>query len=221
VALSQYALITVAELKAELRGGHANETSYDSRLEDICEIASDEVERALDRLVVSRGPITAYFSVPLRTSDIYFRQWPLISVTSIHEDTTRVYGADTALVANTDYLVSAPAHGFGYVTRIAGATSGVSFFLTGRRAVRVVYTAGYADTASVPLALKQVTLELAKLIYLESQKAGSAFLSQETSPMGNVQRWTSAIITRRTDDALSAGGFKRPEMFWEYEERTA
>lgn len=222
MGISTNALITAPELKKALGGGFVTETKHDETIADVCNDVSDTIERYLDRHVVTRGNITAYFTAPCRTCDLYFREWPLISVTSVHEDSTRAYASTALLVANTDYVVSAPPDRYGYITRTPDATSGPSYWLTGWRAVKVVYAAGYANTAAVPAALKTVARQLGVTTFREWQKANPQAVS-DSNAMGTMtySPFSAAFLTEKMMAALQAGGFKRPELFWDYEARVA
>lgn len=72
------------------------------------------------------------------TNTLILRKYPIISITSIHDDTARAFGADT-LVPATDYVLDNEEE--------VGAVrlfQNTSIFTRGIKNVRVVYVAGYA-----------------------------------------------------------------------------
>src|SRR5574339_474730 len=71
------------------------------------------------------------------TNELLLKKWPIISITSIKDDTDRTFGSDT-VIDSTDYLFDADT---GLVTLFQG--QGV--FTSGRGNIRVVYTAGYTS----------------------------------------------------------------------------
>lgn len=232
--ISRYALIATDELRSALGSGYTSSAGKDEGLAQTCNDASATIERHLDRFVIARGalvddvwtisPITAYFSPrrwnPALNSDergrLVFREWPLISVTSVYETSDRTYDSTTLLVADTDYDVSAPPDSFAYVTRTADSGGSPTDWLCGRRTVRIIYKAGYQNTAAVPDDLKTVTKTLAAMMWRERDR-GMPEIEQAAGVMGG--RFSTAVLTPKMKEALAP--FKRPEMFWDYEERVA
>lgn len=66
---------------------------------------------------------------------------PVASITTIHDDTLRAYGADT-LVSSGEYFLD------GDEGRVFLSETGSHAWSTYRRAIKVVYTAGWADNAA-------------------------------------------------------------------------
>jgi hypothetical protein len=148
--------------------------------------ATTWLERILNRQVVSRGSLTEYHSLPWRPyrSTIRLTQFPILSVTSIHESQSdpRVYGADELLTVETDYqFVRDTAE----VHRICG--SELSVWKPGRKTVKVVYAAGWAQ-ADVPDDLVQLACFVAVGIVKESS-LGRWGVSAATDDAGNYQRF--------------------------------
>ncbi len=232
--LSRYAIITTDELRSALGSGYSTSTGKEEPLAQACNDASATIERYLDRLLIARGavvatewtltPITAYFSprpwnpaLPDREyGRLVLREWPLIAVASVYETIDRTYDSSTLLTLDTDYDVSAPPHTFGYVTRIVDPGGFPLCWITGRRTVRITYTAGYSNAAAVPDDLKTVAKTLAAMMWRERDR-GMPELEQTSSPMA--AKFSAAIITPKMKEALQP--FKRPEVFHDYEERIA
>lgn len=91
------------------------------------------------------------------------KQYPIISVTSVYDDTARAFGSDTLLVENTDFLVYKEE---GYLEIIDGGD-----FVEGQKNVKVSYRAGY-ETADIPKDLKQAEIELVANEYRRKETEG-------------------------------------------------
>jgi hypothetical protein len=215
VTLSTYALINVAELRPALQGGYSTDSSLDDVLADVINDVSETIERDLDRYLVTRGPTTGYFTPLPGTAELYPYEWPLISVTSVHESSARTYDATTALTVGTDYVVTNPAHGYGYLTRVLGATGGRAAWAAAWRAVRIVYRSGYATTDDVPAAIKRVAKRLAVTTWGEWRR-GQADLQQESSGLGTFTRFSAAFLTK--DMRAELAPFRRLQWFSDFEE---
>lgn len=185
--LSTYALIDDSELREEIaRTG----TAENDRLISAINRASSTIETWLDRQIVTRGSLTEY-SIRGGCSILRLTQWPIISITSVHEDTDwpRAYSSDDLLTVGTDYERVGPDK-----LRRLEENGPPSIWACGSRAVRVVYTAGYATTAAVPDALKNVCRALAALYYRESDRALHG-VSSQTDGLGSVTRFVPATLT--------------------------
>lgn len=174
--LSSEAFISLDEASEEVRG-----IGDDVGLADRLIIGgSEEMEAILDRQIVTRGTITEYHSFRRASSDLYVRHFPIISVTSIHEDETRAY-TNTALVLGTDYVID---YDTGKITRISGNAE--SSWLCGFEAVRIVWTGGYANQAAVPGDLKRIARELFAMQYREiaGKRQGMSSASDDLGTRG-------------------------------------
>lgn len=228
MALGAYSLISTNELKASIGGAAPSETKNDVKLENICNTVTRIIEAFLDRQIVTRGSMTSYFNyVPSgfcgeSRGRLWLREYPVITVTSVHETASRTYDSTTLLVANTDYVVSPAASStftdpVAYLIRTSSATDGPKDWLCGWRAIKVIYSAGYADTASVPEAIKRQAVEIGKRLWSMDEHVGD-FAQTETTPLGTVQRYPMAMLTKNMQDALQP--YRRIGHFT-YEERSA
>ena len=181
MALSDYALVTPTELKT-YRGAEGSDE--DARLTDAINRATFWLEGETNRKFITRGSVTEYHSTRGQ-STIQLSQWPLISVTSIHESTAspRAYDSGSLLTADTDYVMDAET---GQVHRLR--SSELSPWATGRRAIKVVFDYGYADTDAVPEDLKLLALFVASGIYTESDRKRWG-VSSVTDAQGSVTRF--------------------------------
>jgi hypothetical protein len=167
----------------------------DLRLSTLNDIARSLIEDYLDRFLVSRGTITEFHS-PDGSNTIWLSQWPVISVSSVHEDTAREYGASTLLTADVDYIVSAPR---GKLLRIA--SSQPSVWACGWRTVRVIYSGGYQSTALVPAEFKHAALRTVALLWNEVRREEIGY-SSISDAQGNIQRLVPGGLTSNVKAAL-------------------
>lgn len=217
MALSTYALVSLAELKAHVGAGGS---AKDADLEDVINRISDEIEAHLGRQIVTRGSLTEYHTMradgsAVEASELRTLEWPIISITTVHEDTAtpRTYGAGALLVSGTGYEAVNPK---GIIRRIVGAGV-LGAWNTGHRAIKVVHSAGYATTAAVPARIKAQVLRYAALIWGET-KRGDFGISGASDALGNYTRFAPAQLTPEMKAALAP---ERRLSFWESGERDA
>lgn len=210
MSLSTYALVSLTELKDHLGISGAGK---DIALEDVINRVTDEIEQYLDRQIVTRGSLTEYHTFSEDTCELRTLERPLTAVTTVHEDTSlpRTYAAATLLVSGTDYHAVNPA---GVIRRINGAGL-LRSWATGYRAIKVVYTAGYASTATVPARIKAIALRYAALIW-DEQKRQAFGVSGVSDALGNYTRFASAQLNDEMRSALAA---ERRWSIWESGER--
>jgi hypothetical protein len=199
VGLGAHALLTVAELKTLQRWAG---DQYDSALEHAINAASRMIATytGRDHLVTTNADLTEYHTLPWASwaragehASLNLGEWPVISVTSVHEDTSRVYGAASLLVADTDYILSKPT---GQLLR-GSAGGGSGRWTTGLRAIKVLYKAGYQQTDGVtptgavpiPHDLKEAAAQMALVLFKQhdQQRVGVSSISDAAS--GSIQRF--------------------------------
>lgn len=222
MALSTYSLVSVEEFKfyAQIGG-----ESQDPLIEHVLNETSEVIEAHLGRWIVTRGSLTEYHTMAVagdwkHLSELRTREWPILAVASVHEDTDwpRTYGADYLLTVATDYEVVAPSQsGLRSFIRRLTENGGPSTWETGSRAIRVVYTAGYANTAAVPSRLKGVALRYATRLYREIARQQQG-VSATSDAFGNVTRLGAAGLT---PDMITALEGERRVEFYETGERAA
>ena len=200
VQQSLYALVDTRDELKPFLGISSDDTGEDERINQVNNMVSDQIETFLDRLVVTRGSITEYHTFLVDSPTLYASQWPLISVTSIHEDTNRTYGASTLLTVTTDYIVHLAA---GKITRVHSSGGSPRAWQTGFRAVEHIFTAGYATTATVPAGLKYISLRVMALAWREvaRKQQGVASVSDD---LGSVTRLFPAGLTPQIKNDLFA-----------------
>lgn len=99
-----------------------------------------ETDAGLHTLAQSTYTLYIDAPSPLQADVLCLCVHPIVSVTSVHADLTRVYGAGTLLTPGTDYAIDARD---GILLRAAGSAYS---WQVGYRAQRVVLAAGYATT---------------------------------------------------------------------------
>lgn len=221
MALWAYALRTVAQVKSALA---LQGNGIDPLIEECVNEASELVEAAWGRHIVSRGSLTEYHPrdpVSLVTEPgctpcyptsrpraaFFVNEWPIVSVTSVHEDAARAYGAATQLVENTDFIVTKPS---GKLTRVSGASP--RSWLWSWRAIKVVYIGGYKDTAgtvssaeAVPPRVLRVFDELVAWMIRQRSK-GEVGLQSISNEAGSRSFSGPAYVTDIMRAALAEAG---------------
>ena len=149
------------------------------------------IETYLRRGLVTRGTITEYHWLEESTHELYLSSYPIIALTSVHEDAARGYGASYLLTAGTDFVA---VNKEGKLIRTSSATTGIRNWLMAFEGTKVVYTAGYASTATIPETVKDVCKRLTREVYIEITK-NLAGLTGATDAMGTISRIGPAMLT--------------------------
>lgn len=226
MSLWAYALRTVANVKT-LAWPSAG-SNVDSLIEACTNEASQMVEKAWGRDIVSRGALTEYhprLDPSGRTAGLYvppisgpslgvtsgplclplgpecfLNEHPIVSVTSVKEN-------GVLLVVDTDYKVSKPT---GKVIRLSGGTPRA--WLSTWRANEFVYTGGYKDTAGNPSAAEDVPPAILRVFdelvgWMIRQRASKEVgLTVATDAIGTRTYSGPAYITDRMQEALNEAG---------------
>lgn len=208
MSLSPYALVTLQEFKDHISAGG---TAKDSALEGIINRVTDGIEDFLGRQIVTRSTLTEYHTMRTDTDELHPREYPILTVTTIHEDASlpRTYGASALLVADADYQVVKAAQPRSVIRRINGGIGIPWSWLTGSRAIKIVYTAGYAAGA-VPERIKAAALGYAALIW-DEQKRGAFGVSGASDSLGNYTRFAAAALTPAMKQELA--NEQRPSFY--------
>ncbi len=106
------------------------------------------------------------------TNELILRNFPVVSVTTIHDDPLRVFGADTAKVVASDVMLEKGAG-------IVRLWNNGGYFNRGEGNVKVVYVAGYA-LASVPYSIQLAVRRLVAKIYRQSYQTPKDGVQTET-----------------------------------------
>jgi len=227
VALWAYALRTVVAAKAAL---NITGTNIDSVVEAAVNEASQLVEGAWGTEIVSRGSVTEYYTFYARDPSchvLYPNQRPIVSITSINEDATRVFGGSTLLVVNTDYIVSQPASSAdGKIIRVANSLP--QAWTVGWRAVKVVGIFGFKDTAGVVSAAQDVHPVILDVFddltawIIRHRTKGEVGTDSSTDAMGTRTLWQGPpMVTEGMKTRLASIGALSPTLRGVYGERDA
>lgn len=152
------------------------------------------------RLRAPASAYTEYHSLRLARAELHLLDWPITDAAAVmvHEDpaweslpSADRYAASTLLVLGTDYTID-KAHGT--LIRIGNS------WATGRRAIRVQYTAGFA-LADVPPDIKRRCKDLVARMYREDDKREHGIASR-TDAAGTITRLLPAELTTLDREAL-------------------
>lgn len=170
------ALCTLAEAKAATK--LTGTTAHDDELTKIVLAATDIIEGEFRVGIIARD-YAEDFSPAWRDDRVFAglnglrpRQFPIISVTSLHEDSARAFGAST-LIAAAGYVVTR------YTIELL--YDGVpAVFSPGQRSVRLAYRAGYE---TIPADITRLALAVVKELYRRWDKQTAELQSES---MGGV-----------------------------------
>jgi hypothetical protein len=144
-------LTTLAKVKSFLSIPSTN-ADHDELLNNIISGVSEEIEKYCGRVFKAQSH-TEYIDGE-GLDRFMVKNFPINSITSIHDDLDRVYGSDT-LIASSDY-------GYDANTGIVFMVS--SLFSEGTQNIKIVYNGGYA---TIPLDLENAAISLVVSEYLK------------------------------------------------------
>src|SRR3990167_5468583 len=147
-------LVSLADVKEFLQIGSAV-TSENSWLQAFINAASKMINDYTGRHILQKT-WTEYHDMTCFSRELIVSQYPIISVTSVHDDPIdRTFG-DGSLIATTDYYVEKQSGIIRLNQNVMGFLPG---FQSGNAGVKVVYVAGYAS-ASIPQSIDQAVKRL-------------------------------------------------------------
>jgi uncharacterized phiE125 gp8 family phage protein len=182
------ALASVAEARAVLKIGGAGE---DTILADLINRASAFANKFTGRQLLE-ADFTEYYDGD-GTDELTLNNYPVSDVESLHDDTLRAFGSDTEI--DEDDIILDGAAG------IIKLWNGTFTFLKGKRNVKVVYTAGYADDA-VPHDLKEAVLMIVQHHYKRVYQDQRIGLASETVGDHTMQ-YSEEAIPKKAADTLA------------------
>jgi uncharacterized phiE125 gp8 family phage protein len=143
------ALASLTKLKEYLE---ISGSAHDTRLTDLLDRATKAIKNFTKRELEAPGSdYTHYFDGDGVGRAVVLREYPVVSVTSVHDDTGRAFGSDT-LIASSDYYIHTDE---GIIELASG-----DVFAKGVVNVQVKYKAGYA-AGSIPQDLEMACIYLA------------------------------------------------------------
>ena len=155
-------LTTRANVKQFL-GILSDVTAYDNILDTFVTVVDDVVENYCHRRFADTT-YTEYYDGQSNQRRLCLRNYPIISVTSIHDDPNRDYDSGTLIDAD-DYTFETGADSNGIVS-LHGTSLG-----RGIRNVKAVYRAGYA---SIPTPLTQAANMIVASVYNRRKALGTS-----------------------------------------------
>ena len=118
--------------------------------------------------VLEQATVTEYYSGRSGQTTLRLRQYPVTSITSLHDDVERVYGADSLLAAG-DYVLTDAKAG---LVQLDGLT-----FEEGLNNIKIVYVGGFAVGSPERALLEQAAIEL---VWLARDKGDKALLGLQS-----------------------------------------
>jgi len=202
-------LTTLGRYKAyaEIESGETDST-FDSRIETMIAAASQFISRALSGDPTHNAEFVAanyteYHDGDGETGIIYPHHKPIISVTSIHDDTLRTFGSGS-LVDSDDYVVSQDKmciQRISSIWRVAGTTA---VFSRGVQNIKLVYRAGFESLPEdLILLANKVTHYFMEKKEFEGQRSanygeGMVVSTQEDLPL-DIRRLMNAFDFHKWD----------------------
>lgn len=157
-------LTTLANVKA-FKNITASE--HDSELLRLIPVVDQFVEQYCNR-VLEQATVTEYHSGRSGQTVLKLDRYPVASITSLHDDAFRLYGADT-LLPTSDYVLTEPKAG---IVRLDGTT-----FDEGLNNIKVVYVAGFAPASKEMKLLEEAAIEL---LWLARDKGDKSLLGLQS-----------------------------------------
>jgi hypothetical protein len=205
--LDATALISVPEFKMAFGGvaGTNKDDAIERAINAASAIVQDHLGRKLcDRSLTNPWTRTEYHSVYHYTSELWLVDWPIVSITSVSEDTARAYS--TTLTVDQDFVIDKPN---GRLLRVQSG-GGAYPWMEGFEAIKVVGVLGYQDTdgkptaaAPVPSDIKDATAWIACRLFQEAEQKRWDVQSA-TDPTGTVTRFSASRLPPMMQDRLAS-----------------
>ncbi len=164
--------------------------SDDEKVQRIITASSQAINKHCGRLLKARDLIEIYDGDD--TVELFVDEYPINSIASIHQDSTRAFAAGS-LVTATDYLID----------KSLRIIFGIKvYWVTGLQTIQVTYNAGYA---TVPNDLEMVTLILSDVWYkgfadhrfgVSGTSVGDKSITYETDIPKQVKNRLSSYVNR-------------------------
>lgn len=155
-------------------------TSDDDFIDNLIARASEAIENYCKRKFNSET-LTEYYDGK-GSNRIVLDRRPVISITSIHDDTDREYGSAT-LVAASDYVLYEDRGIVEYDASERTFTSTKAYFADGQKNVKVVYVAGYS---TIPTDVEQACIMLVALLYNRGEQRADGIKTEAQAGTYNV-----------------------------------
>ena len=198
--------VSVAQLKQEL-GIASTDTAKDTVLAALALRVTKLIEAEIGYTLVYPGTdyIDTFDILSLDVHELWLGNMPIRSITSVHEDLSRTYGAATLRTEDIDFLAN---YQQGSLVRIGGWTP--YYWMQGFRTVQVQYSAGWeddADKTNIPAVANEVALKLGALTFREiemRQQGKRQYVTSQGSTISNLdQQLTTVHLTETMRQQLT------------------
>lgn len=177
-------LTTLQKVKTFLRLT-TTQTTDDALIENLIFENTKKIQVQLNRDIFY-GTYTEYYDGD-GTNILRPKQFPIVSVTSLYDDTGRVFAA-TSLIASTDYVLDS-------TSRFVMLDS--STFTRWMQNIKIVYTAGYKQ---VPEDLELACIQMVAADYIEMLGGLNAMEGETiTYKPSNLRKQASLVLDRYTE----------------------
>lgn len=157
-------LTTLANVKAFK---NITASDHDAEILRLIPAVDQFIEQYCNR-VLEQATVTEYQSGREGQTTLRLQQYPVASITSLHDDIFRIYGADTLLLT-TEYVLTDPKAG---IVQLDGFS-----FDEGLNNIKIVYVSGFASGSKERALLEQAAIEL---IWLARDKGDKALLGLQS-----------------------------------------
>ncbi len=154
-----YALTDLAAAKEHL-GIPATNVDFDDVVQRFINAATGKIETFCDRKFIRRSHIE--YQDGFANDRILLAQWPADKPTELWIDPTGEFTDTQYQLAVDKYELDLSARGEGIGVVLTGSCK---LFPKGRRNIKAVYTAGYADIASLPAEIEDACLWTVEFLY--------------------------------------------------------
>lgn len=158
--LNANALVSLDSFKAYAKE-YTSDVAIEAFLRDFINEASQLCESYCNRFFRQRS-ITEQFN-GANSYEHLLCQWPVTNITSVHIDSSRVFGAST-LVDPSKYLIGVNEKGEGISIELL-----TQRFPRGRKNIKIVFDMGYLDIVDVPADLQLACKRTASYYYKQQQ----------------------------------------------------
>lgn len=161
------------------------------------------IERKLDRRVRYRSyNYTEYHTFTDPRPYFHAREFPIISVVTLHESMNRSFDSDSLMVEDTDYLAQKGNDTRGKIWKISSGTAFPSNFDPGVELIKLVYTAGFDGLANVPEDLRIACKRCVGRLYREVDRKLQG-VSNMSDKLGNITRFSDKLMPPEVKDMLT------------------
>lgn len=171
---------TLVDVETVKQARGIDNTSHDEELARILPMVETFVEKYTRRRF-AKATYTEYYSPYWGAVSLLTRHFPVLSITSLHDDPLWTYGPAALLTPNVDYVLHAPERG---EIDLLNRT-----FAGGFRSVKLVYEAGYAKC---PKDLEGAIIELVWLVRSKGENVLYG-VRQRTIADGNITTYNMSL----------------------------